>query len=325
MPAGDQREAAATTAPVALSPATRLLVVAPHPDDETLAAGVLIQQVLAAGGRVRILLLTPGDRNPWPQRWMERRLWIADADRQRWGVRRLDEFRQAIALLGLTADDVHMMGWPDQGLTARLQREPAASTQALRAVLDGFDPTVLVMPALDDPHPDHSAAQVLMRLALAARSPRPTCLAYQVHGGVAAAAARDIVEWTPTAGMLSRKRAAFECHRSQLALSGTRMRRFAARPERYVPIEDALPGAAPYRLPWQPAALYRPWLRLTAVTATASRVWAWRDAPLQRDGQGRWQLTPPADLGGGPCFLRLEAGLPSLWIFDRWGWCLLRD
>ena len=53
---------------------TRLLVVAPHPDDETIATGLLIQQVKEAGGEVQILLLTAGDNNPWPQRWLERRV-----------------------------------------------------------------------------------------------------------------------------------------------------------------------------------------------------------------------------------------------------------
>lgn len=39
----------------------RLLVVAPHPDDETLAAGGLIQRVLMRGGAVRVVLVTAGD------------------------------------------------------------------------------------------------------------------------------------------------------------------------------------------------------------------------------------------------------------------------
>ena len=56
-----------------VSAQTRLLVIAPHPDDETLGCGLLLQQVLAAGGEVRIILMTDGDNNPWPQRCLERR------------------------------------------------------------------------------------------------------------------------------------------------------------------------------------------------------------------------------------------------------------
>ena len=39
----------------------RLLVIAPHPDDETLGAGGLIQRVLERGGTVRVVLVTAGD------------------------------------------------------------------------------------------------------------------------------------------------------------------------------------------------------------------------------------------------------------------------
>src|SRR5947209_8000477 len=44
--------------------ATRLLVVAPHPDDETLGAGGLIQRVRQSGGVVKILYLTDGEGYP---------------------------------------------------------------------------------------------------------------------------------------------------------------------------------------------------------------------------------------------------------------------
>src|SRR5688572_25381912 len=45
-------------------PNVRLLVVAPHPDDESLGAGGLMQRTLAAGGRVHVLFLTNGDGYP---------------------------------------------------------------------------------------------------------------------------------------------------------------------------------------------------------------------------------------------------------------------
>src|SRR5690242_17742392 len=99
-----------------LSARTRLLVVAPHPDDETLATGLLIQHVLAAGGTAHVLLLSDGDNNPWPQRWLERRVLIRGADRLRWATRRRDEFRAAMRCLGLADEACTALGWADQGL-----------------------------------------------------------------------------------------------------------------------------------------------------------------------------------------------------------------
>ena len=101
----------------AFSAHTRLLVVAPHPDDETIATGVLIQQVRAAGGEVHIVLLTAGDNNPWPQRWLERRWRIGATDRKRWAQRRGKELLRALAVLGVSPPALHAVNWPDMGVT----------------------------------------------------------------------------------------------------------------------------------------------------------------------------------------------------------------
>ena len=52
---------AAQPTELAVKRGERLLVLAPHPDDETLGAGGLIQRVLARGGTVRVVLVTAGD------------------------------------------------------------------------------------------------------------------------------------------------------------------------------------------------------------------------------------------------------------------------
>lgn len=43
---------------------TKLLVIAPHPDDETLSSGGLMQQTREAGGQVKVIYLTDGDGYP---------------------------------------------------------------------------------------------------------------------------------------------------------------------------------------------------------------------------------------------------------------------
>ena len=47
-----------------VSGATRLLVLAPHPDDEALGAAGLIARVANGGGAVHVVLLTSGDGFP---------------------------------------------------------------------------------------------------------------------------------------------------------------------------------------------------------------------------------------------------------------------
>src|SRR5260370_20574447 len=86
--------------PLRLHASDRLLYFAPHPDDETLAGGGLIQKASAMGARLCVVFLTNGDRNPWPQRVMERSLFLDAKARRRWGLTRQGEARAALDMLG---------------------------------------------------------------------------------------------------------------------------------------------------------------------------------------------------------------------------------
>ena len=295
-----------------LSAQTRLLVVAPHPDDETIATGLLIQQVRAAGGEVRILLLTSGDNNPWPQRWLERRLHIGTDDRKRWGARRRGEMLQALHGLGLPDSSLQSLGWLDMGLTDRVLRATHASVSVLAKAISAFSPTLVVAPALSDRHPDHGAAHVLVRLAMAALAEPAPLLTYLVHGDRCA----DAHEVVGSPAQLACKLAALSAHGSQMALSGKRMRRLASRPECY-----AWPAPSVGALPWQPPMWLRPWLRLGLVSAVDVTCWHWTGAPLARDDAGLWHLLSSQQQNAMPRFARLTASLPTPWIFDHWGWC----
>ncbi len=305
--------------PVSVSAQTRLLVVAPHPDDETIATGVLIQQVRAAGGEVHILLLTAGDNNPWPQRWLERRLRIRSADRLRWGRRRQAEITQALQKLDVPATAMETFGWPDLGVADILLQPGEAAVRALAAAISRFAPNVVALPALDDRHPDHGSGHVLVRLALAALAgpAEPLhVLAYRVHGQPPQP---PFVEVVGTPDQATRKRVALAEHQSQMVLSAKRMRRLADRPEHYVEVSPVMSGPA-MALPWHPAWWLQPWLRLSAVSPAGVQQWRWRDAPLQRDLNGVFHLQGTA---GHPLFVRLALSLPLPWIYDLWGWCEL--
>ena len=296
---------------------TRLLVVAPHPDDETIANGLLIQHVHEAGGTVRVLLLTDGDNNPWPQRWLERRWSIGTAERARWGRRRRAEIAEALHRLDVPATALQPLGWPDMGMLDCLLQPDRAALAELAAALGGFAPGLVALPALGDRHPDHGAAHVLLRMALAAADLSPTLFGYLVHG-------RDdgqpTFEQPGTPGQQAAKRQALAAYASQLALSGGRLRDLAERPERHARIES-MPYGPARALPWRPSPLLWSRLRLTAAsTSGLAQQWPWSAAPLRRDGQGGWRLEWPAAQAGDACFVRLSLALPSPWIFDHWGW-----
>ena len=204
-------------APVSVGRAERLLVVAPHPDDETIGAGGLIQRVRAQGGTVRILLVTAGDG------YVEAVAHETGEPRPRaaeyiaYGERRLREARAAMRRLDGTQLRLQFLGFPDGGLDGLLRAhwlrtnpersrttgasDPPYDGEALEPDVpyDGADlrrellnviretePTIVAFPDPLDVHPDHRATGVFALLALDdyARDPHrsmPRLLAYLVH------------------------------------------------------------------------------------------------------------------------------------------------
>jgi hypothetical protein len=224
---------------------------------------------------------------------------------------------EALRRLDVPFDALHAMGWPDMGLTALLRQDAPMARARLAEELASFRPTVVVLPALSDRHPDHGSAHVLMRLALADASIEPPLLlGYLVHGREGPAAA---VALPDAAARHAAKLAALSAHGSQMALSAGRMRRLTDRPERYDRVARPPLDREAGTLPWHPKA-WRSRLRLTIASPEGVRYWPWADAPLQRDRQGRWRVS---EVTTAPCFARLDMDVPSPWIFDRWGWCEL--
>jgi len=79
----------------------RAMIIAPHPDDDVIAAGGLIQRIVAGGGEVSVVYVTDGENNPWPQRYMKRKWSIGPEDRAEWGAMRR---REALASLPVSDD-----------------------------------------------------------------------------------------------------------------------------------------------------------------------------------------------------------------------------
>lgn len=300
----------------------RLLLVAPHPDDESLALGGLIQHAVRQQANVTILQVTDGDNNPWPQRVLERRLRIGPVDRRRWGERRADEMLEAMQRLGLDAASRHRLGWPDLGVTMRLQTRGTESIDAMADILRDTAPDLVVLPALSDTHPDHASCHVMIRLAMQ-RVARPFhCLTYHVHGHRHEVG--PAIELPLDAAMLDGKRHAILAHHTQVALARHRLLARAGAIETLHALPSPAPGDVPLprivALPWQPSRAWRPWLQLTLAHPGGVHVWSWREAPLTMHARQACLVLPEA-VRHGPAYAKLEMRCKSPWIFDRWGWC----
>ncbi|MGH3615274.1 MAG: PIG-L family deacetylase [Pseudonocardia sp.] len=120
----------------------RVVVVAAHPDDETLGAGGVMRSLHRAGAVLTLVVATDGEA-AYPTLDTIGRTDLARARRHELGA--------AMAMLGLADVAVHHLGLPDSAL--------ADHADALRLALEPFlaDADAYLAPWPADPHPDHRA------------------------------------------------------------------------------------------------------------------------------------------------------------------------
>ena len=227
-----------------LSARDRVLVLAVHPDDESLCAGGLIQHALARGARVRVVFITDGDNNPWPQRFVERRWRIGPADRARWGKRRRGEALAAIGCLGLSPEDADFWGFPDLGITEILMAGGRDLLPRLSDTIRDWRPSVILGPSRYDQHPDHNSVALMLDMALRNALPASherVVWEYLVHNRMSGTAAGGMqLKLSPE--QMSRKRQAILCHRTQMALCRRRFLKFAGPAEIFLPPGERAKG-----------------------------------------------------------------------------------
>lgn len=186
---------AADTHPLTLSGfGARVLVIAPHPDDEVIAPGGLTWEARRSGADVRAVVLTCGDGF----KKAARTLGMGRATPESYlklGTMRYRECSDALAALDVPPGDRIFLGYPDAGLRSLWEfdwdpdqvhlgrnghtevpydfgyRKGApycgASVAAdLEAIIADYRPTAIVYPDPNDQHPDHRAGAAFVEYAL---------------------------------------------------------------------------------------------------------------------------------------------------------------
>lgn len=141
------------------------LVVAPHPDDESIGCGGLIALLRERRVPVSVVLLTDGTgSHPGSRRF---------PPASRYALR-LREMRRALLLLGVDAPLVEV-GLPDGALPGHGTAGFADAVEVVHGCLEALAPATLLAPWRRDPHPDHRAASQIVRAANTLRQ-RPSRL-----------------------------------------------------------------------------------------------------------------------------------------------------
>ena len=199
-----------------ITSSTRLIVFSPHPDDETLGAGGLMQRVLRAGGRVKVVFITNGDGYPEGVELQDHTTHPSAWDYNRYGQIRRLEALSALTTLGMKTRDVIFLGFPDGGLPSLLSKScahqipykspftgksrppwfetiiPRAAfcakdlTDEIERVVLRFKPTLVTTTGAEDQHPDHRCTHYFVEKALDRLSAkysflRPQFITFVIH------------------------------------------------------------------------------------------------------------------------------------------------
>ena len=188
----------------------RILIVAPHIDDESIGAAGYAADALANGAEVFVVFLTAGDCNRFSARLLNHTLDPSASNYLSVGRTRIAEAAEAMQLLGVPRDHYFILGYPDRGLRAIVEApdtvvrsrathersvpyEEALSPGSpyrldnvmhdVESILDRTRPTVVIAPVAFDNHSDHAAAAVITDRALAEMHLHVARLGYLVHSG----------------------------------------------------------------------------------------------------------------------------------------------
>jgi len=190
-----------------------ILVVSPHPDDESLCCGGLISAARRVGASVSIVWVTNGDAFRWDAMVVEKTLRPRAGGYLELARQREGEARAAAAILGVDSRSVFFLGYPDRGVLHLLldyyhpnspwrSRFTGASAVVYSdavdpgarydgedlvrdfvSVVDRVKPTLILAPSPQDTHPDHRGAGILAWRAMVARKQTDRIRFWIVHGG----------------------------------------------------------------------------------------------------------------------------------------------
>src|SRR2546425_8066277 len=96
----------------------RILIVAPHIDDEAISAGGYAVDAIANGAEVYVVYLTAGDCNRFSARLLHKTLEPTASNYLSVGKTRIAEAKTAMKILGISPDHFFVLGYPDRGLRA---------------------------------------------------------------------------------------------------------------------------------------------------------------------------------------------------------------
>ena len=193
----------------------KIVIVAPHMDDEALACGGLIAK-LPHKERVHIIYATDGMRSPAPI------IPGRDEISPDLGKIRMQESIEAMKLLGVPEQNLHFLCLPE----AQLKKHLSSLKTLLRNKIRTIAPKQIFLPFRYDRHPDHLVVNHTIVSEFGNTDTQPHLIEYFVYYRWRLMPKRDIRRYIgpqflfklEIADVASQKRQALDCFRSQTTI-----------------------------------------------------------------------------------------------------------
>jgi N-acetylglucosamine malate deacetylase 1 len=173
-----------------IGPQTRMLIIAPHPDDEVLGCGGTIKKCSQAGGHAKVLYLTDG----------------------RHGSTIIDEIKLISIRMNEAKESMRILGYQDQtflGLEDAVLRQDRKTVEMTLNEIKAFRPDSIFVPYLFDNHPDHIESTFIVANALKKYDGDLICYCYEVWTALFPNILIDITD------VIDYKKKAIEAYQSQ--------------------------------------------------------------------------------------------------------------
>lgn len=147
------------------------LIIAPHPDDESLGCGGTIAQLRALNYAVHVIFVSDGTMSH-PN--------SASYPAERLRDLREAEAREALRILAINDAGCTFLRYKDRQVPTRDQPDFLEATTAVATLIDQVKPSTIFVPWRRDPHPDHRASWQITQEALRQTTIKPRVLEYLI-------------------------------------------------------------------------------------------------------------------------------------------------
>jgi LmbE family N-acetylglucosaminyl deacetylase len=132
-------------------PGEKVLVLAPHPDDETLGCGGTLRLLVEAKKIIKVVFLTSGDKAE-PAHSTSHAGRAGEAHITRYALSREKEAEAALGVLGVS--HYQFLRFPDRGIHEKYE----SALGRLQEIAEEFQPDTIYTPSMLELNPDHRAA-----------------------------------------------------------------------------------------------------------------------------------------------------------------------